>query len=141
MVKGSQSCEPFSLIRYKNNKSERITYYSNEVRIYCTWQGHKDSNSGHAVLETAALPAELYPYTVPSVTALIFYHNILSFAIHFSKKVKISGNTAHKCAVLPLFYSYYFFCPRAIIAPQIMPQTPPIICVSCDILSVFEKRS
>ena len=25
------------------------------------WQGHKDSNSGHAVLETAALPAELYP--------------------------------------------------------------------------------
>ena len=26
------------------------------------WQGHKDSNSGHAVLETAALPAELYPY-------------------------------------------------------------------------------
>ena len=51
MVKGSQSCEPFSLIRYKNNKSERITYYSNEARIYCTWQGHKDSNSGHAVLE------------------------------------------------------------------------------------------
>ena len=26
------------------------------------WQGHKDSNSGHAVLETAALPTELYPY-------------------------------------------------------------------------------
>ena len=25
------------------------------------WQGHKDSNSGHAVLETAALPTELYP--------------------------------------------------------------------------------
>ena len=28
------------------------------------WQGHKDSNSGHAVLETAALPTELYPYIV-----------------------------------------------------------------------------
>ena len=26
------------------------------------WQGHKGSNSGHAVLETAALPTELYPY-------------------------------------------------------------------------------
>ena len=28
------------------------------------WQGQKDSNSRHAVLETAALPAELYPYMV-----------------------------------------------------------------------------
>ena len=26
------------------------------------WQGHKGSNSGHAVLETAALPTELYPF-------------------------------------------------------------------------------
>ena len=25
------------------------------------WQGQKDSNSRHAVLETAALPTELYP--------------------------------------------------------------------------------
>ena len=28
------------------------------------WQGQKDSNSRHAVLETAALPAELYPCMV-----------------------------------------------------------------------------
>ena len=27
------------------------------------WQGQKDSNPRHAVLETAALPTELYPYT------------------------------------------------------------------------------
>lgn len=27
------------------------------------WQGHKDSNPGHVVLETTALPTELYPYT------------------------------------------------------------------------------
>ena len=27
-----------------------------------TWQGQKESNPRHAVLETAALPAELYPY-------------------------------------------------------------------------------
>ncbi len=26
------------------------------------WQGYKDSNLGHAVLETAALPTELHPY-------------------------------------------------------------------------------
>ena len=26
------------------------------------WQGHKDSNPGHVVLETTALPTELYPY-------------------------------------------------------------------------------
>ena len=29
-----------------------------------TWQGQKESNPRHAVLETAALPAELYPYVV-----------------------------------------------------------------------------
>ena len=53
---------PLILVWYKNNKSERITYHGNEVRIYRTWQGQKDSNPRHAVLETAALPAELYPY-------------------------------------------------------------------------------
>ena len=29
---------------------------------YLFWQGQKDSNPRHAVLETAALPTELYPY-------------------------------------------------------------------------------
>ena len=29
---------------------------------FLLWQGHKDLNPGHAVLETAALPTELYPY-------------------------------------------------------------------------------
>ena len=28
----------------KNNKSERITYHGNRVRIYRFWQGHKDLN-------------------------------------------------------------------------------------------------
>ena len=27
------------------------------------WQGHQGSNPGPAVLETAALPTELYPFT------------------------------------------------------------------------------
>ncbi len=28
------------------------------------WQGQKDLNPRHAVLETAALPTELYPYNI-----------------------------------------------------------------------------
>ncbi len=28
------------------------------------WQGHQGSNPGPTVLETVALPTELYPYTV-----------------------------------------------------------------------------
>ena len=34
------------------------------VVLYSLWQGQKESNPRHAVLETAALPAELYPYVV-----------------------------------------------------------------------------
>ena len=33
-------------------------------RMVILWQGQKGSNSRHAVLETAALPTELYPYMV-----------------------------------------------------------------------------
>ena len=33
-----------------------------EYRIAGKWQGQRDSNSRPAVLETAALPTELYPY-------------------------------------------------------------------------------
>ena len=32
--------------------------------LFFLWQGQKESNPRHAVLETAALPAELYPYMV-----------------------------------------------------------------------------
>ncbi len=30
--------------------------------VFFFWQGQKDLNPRHAVLETAALPTELYPY-------------------------------------------------------------------------------
>ena len=33
-----------------------------KVNFAPTWQGQKDSNPRHTVLETVALPAELYPY-------------------------------------------------------------------------------
>ena len=51
---------------------------SHKPNVYGTsfWQGHKDSNSGHVVLETTALPTELYPY--------INYHIIL---LQTAKKV------------------------------------------------------
>ena len=38
-------------------------WYSGIFRVF-PWQGQKDSNPRHAVLETAALPTELYPYVV-----------------------------------------------------------------------------
>lgn len=38
---------------------------TNKIKRFCVrlvWQGQKDLNPRHAVLETAALPTELYPY-------------------------------------------------------------------------------
>ena len=40
----------------------RWDLYRNSIADSNKWQGQKDSNPRHAVLETAALPAELYPY-------------------------------------------------------------------------------
>ena len=39
------------------NKTDTLRY-----PFYFLWQGQKDLNPRHAVLETAALPTELYPY-------------------------------------------------------------------------------
>ena len=49
-------------------RSNQLNYWATLVYIETAytdsnkWQGQKDSNPRHAVLETAALPAELYPY-------------------------------------------------------------------------------
>ena len=40
-----------------------LSYYE-QLLLRIFWQGQKESNPRHAVLETAALPAELYPYMV-----------------------------------------------------------------------------
>ena len=42
----------------------------------CLWQGRKDSNPGHPVLETGVLPTELHPYIldlviVPQLTSFV----------------------------------------------------------------------
>ena len=47
------------------------------------WQGQKDSNPRHPVLETSVLPTELYPYTTG-----VLYHKQKDFATPFCKKVK-----------------------------------------------------
>ena len=41
-----------------------IFLYLKQIALNDLWQGQKESNPRHAVLETAALPAELYPYMV-----------------------------------------------------------------------------
>ena len=46
----------------KNGVNSR-KYRKKAPKIRCFfWQGQKDLNPRHAVLETAALPTELYPY-------------------------------------------------------------------------------
>ena len=40
------------------------TSCATKLRYTPIWQGQKDSNPRHAVLETAALPTELYPYNM-----------------------------------------------------------------------------
>ena len=41
-------------------KEKRLRKSLSEAKNH--WQGQKDLNPRHAVLETAALPTELYPY-------------------------------------------------------------------------------
>ena len=54
----------------KIKKRKRLYFGISSNKI---WQGQKDLNPRHAVLETAALPTELYPYVfvVSSATYII----------------------------------------------------------------------
>ena len=48
----------------KINKKKKKARNPSKIKVFRTflWQGQKGSNPRHAVLETAALPTELYPY-------------------------------------------------------------------------------
>ena len=46
---------------YKFLKYRKTPYFLNKNTVF-NWQGHKDLNPEPTVLETAALPIELYPY-------------------------------------------------------------------------------
>ena len=49
--------------RRSNQLNYRAIFLSKDSgRCNLSWQGQKDSNPRHVVLETTALPAELYPY-------------------------------------------------------------------------------
>ena len=63
-------------IKHKNNAEPK-----NKLGPASRWQGQKDLNPRHAVLETAALPTELYPYfKILEITSnqlilnLVFYY-------------------------------------------------------------------
>ena len=60
------------------------TSCATKLRYTPKWQGQKDLNPRHAVLETAALPTELYPY----VLLAIFVN---CFVTAFSLVVHIQG--------------------------------------------------
>ena len=49
------ACRVFKLFNPSQNKKT-------PAGVFLFWQGQKDLNPRHAVLETAALPTELYPY-------------------------------------------------------------------------------
>ena len=49
--------------RHSNQLNYRAIYGRADAR-YLKWQGQKDSNPRHSVLETDALPTELYPCMV-----------------------------------------------------------------------------
>ena len=51
--------------RRSNQLNYRAIFLSKDSgRCNLSWQGQMDSNPRHSVLETDALPAELYPYKV-----------------------------------------------------------------------------
>ena len=53
--------------RRSNQLNYRAILILKQTSLQLTWQGQKESNPRHAVLETAALPAELYPYFTNSL--------------------------------------------------------------------------
>ena len=68
------------------------------------WQGHKDSNSGHAVLETAALPTELYPYNI--LIEKLYY--FLSKKSRWQNKQKGIILKLYKCIKKQICYVIHF---------------------------------
>ena len=50
---------PYRVLSF-STQSKKLVHRECDGLIF--WQGRKDSNPGHAVLETAVLPTELHPY-------------------------------------------------------------------------------
>ena len=67
-----------------SNKKETVT----KTVTVSFWQGQKDLNPRHAVLETAALPTELYPYVLTSNNITDYYEKSKCFFIFIYHKNK-----------------------------------------------------
>ena len=82
----------------KEQKNKAIYY---EMALY-QWQGQKDLNPRHAVLETAALPTELYPYIkffLAEITLILYIYCIILSTIIISKcfyEASFKSNTQQK---------------------------------------------
>ena len=61
-----------------DKEKARKPLYIKDFRTF-SWQGQKDLNPRHAVLETAALPTELYPYERPLLRTLCYYNECFWF--------------------------------------------------------------
>ena len=62
--------------------------WNHAVSRLLVWQGQKDLNPRHAVLETAALPTELYPYIkffLTEITLILYIYCIILSTIIISK--------------------------------------------------------
>ncbi len=62
--------------------------YDHSANAQEFWQGQKDLNPRHAVLETAALPTELYPYVLTSNNITDYYEKSKCFFIFIYHKNK-----------------------------------------------------
>ena len=63
--------------RTTNKGYSKIPVFLTKYRDFL-WQGYKDSNLGHSVLETDALPTELHPYF------FTLWNEPLHYYTHFS---------------------------------------------------------
>ena len=61
-------CERFDFYPKREQKRTAAYYLRSKITVLI-WQGHKDLNPEPTVLETAALPIELYPYILSSAKA------------------------------------------------------------------------
>ena len=59
----------FKTVFYRQEKSLYFGVFL-EIQALMIWQGQKDLNPRHAVLETAALPTELYPYVCDNINII-----------------------------------------------------------------------
>ena len=75
------ACRVFKLFNPSQNKKT-------PAGVFLFWQGQKDLNPRHAVLETAALPTELYPYIkffLAEITLILYIYCIILSTIIISK--------------------------------------------------------